>query len=185
MNLVVYDRNPGEGFMQRFLALSWALGCWIQKALGRVDAYYGAESWTDALAWLETHAGPFTSIQYWGHGQPGMVGMAGKGMPNGFFSTLKPKLLPETLIWFRCCLVFQGEAGHKFSQKQANALGCRIAGHTVVIGPWQGGLHTRGPNEAPSWDVTEGEKPPALPPHLFPVFSNTIFCLRTTVPKGW
>lgn len=185
MRLTVYDKRPGEGLGQWFLMASWAVGCWLQKRLGLVDAYYGAESWMDAAKWLQSHEGPIESIQYWGHGSPGAVWMAGKVMPSTFFEPVKRKLNPESTVWFRCCSVFQGEAGHRFAKKLADSLGCVIAGHTVVIGPWQGGLHTIKPFSEPSWPASEHEEPGPLPAHLFPVFPNTIFCLRTRIPEGW
>lgn len=185
MRLTIYDKNPGQGLGQRLLKTSWAIGCWIQKALGQVDEYYGAESWLDAGRWLQKHDGPFESVQYWGHGSPGVVWLGERPMPENFFEPVKPKLLPGSTVWFRCCSVFCGTWGQQFSKKLADSLGCTIAGHTVVIGPWQGGLHTRKPNTPPSWPATEREPGEGLPVYLFPVFRNTIFCLRTRIPEGW
>jgi len=185
MRVTIYDRNPGAGLGQWFLKASWAVGCWLQKRLGLVDDYYGAASWLEAAEWLRQHEGPFQSIQYWGHGSPGLVWLAGKSMPEAFFAPVKPKLTADSTIWFRCCSVFCGAWGQEFSRMLADSLGCVIAGHTVTIGPWQGGLHTRKPFTSPSWPATEREPGTGIPVHLLPVFPNTIFCLTTTIPEGW
>ena len=186
MKVTVYDRNPGEGLGQWFLKASWAVGCWLQKLLGQVDDYYGAESWLDALKWLASHGETLESVQYWGHGSPGAVWLAGKSMSVNAVATLKPHLTVESLVWFRTCSTFQGPYGHEFSRKVADTLGCTVAGHTRIIGLFQGGLHTRRPQEAPEWPASEGE----LPPHWIPAplrwwGSNTIICLRTRIPEGW
>lgn len=186
MRVTIYDKNPGVGFSQWFLKVSWAVGCWFQKLFGAVDAFYGAKDWEDAKAWLLSQKEPLTVIQYWGHGSPGAVWLAQKLVPISEWLLLKPVVdPPKTLLWFRACSVFQGLAGHIFSQKLADGLGCTVAGHTRIIGPFQGGLHTRKPNTEPSWPVDEGTIKPKWPDHLKWWSPNTIFCLRTKIPEGW
>ena len=186
MRVTVYDKKPGAGFSQWFLSFSWAAGCWLQKLFGKVDAYYGASSWAEALVWLAGRPGTLTSIQYWGHGSPGTTYLAGQTLPiNKFITILKPKISPTSVLWWRTCSSFQGAQGHVFSRRLADELGCIVAGHTRNIGPVQGGLHTRKPMTSPSWPVTEGELPKSwLPDHLR-WGSNSIFCLTTKILDGW
>lgn len=184
MRITVYDKNPGEGFGQKFLATSWLVGCWIQKLFGQVDAYYGATSWDDAVTWMQKQ-GKLDSIQYWGHGSPGTVWLAGKQMPVGILGALKSQVNLSTIVWFRTCSTFQGGPGDRFSGSLANQLGCTIAGHTRVIGPLQGGLHTRKPNTLMTWPITEGELPPGLIPVYWRWGNHTVTCLATKIPQGW
>ena len=185
MRVTVYDKNPGKGFSQWFLKLTWFVGCFVQKLFGKVDDYYGAESWEDALSWLKSREGEFTSIQYWGHGSPGHVWLAGSYVTTTALVTLKTKVTPSTVLWFRTCSTFQGQAGHVFSQRLADGLGCVVAGHTRVIGPLQGGLHTRKPNTPPSWPVEEGEFPKSWWPSYLRWGNNTVTCFATKIPEGW
>lgn len=188
MRVTIYDTKPGAGLAQSFLKLSWAVGCWLQKLFGQVDAYYGAESWDAAVSWLEAQPGPLTSVQYWGHGSPGAVWLAQKMMPPGALLPIKSKLAPGAVIWFRCCSVFQGKRGFDFAKVFSDGMGCTIAAHTYVIGLWQSGLHTHKPGAHISWPVDEGIKPlkaPWWPEFLRPWLPNTVFCLRTRIPEGW
>lgn len=186
MRVTVYDRNPGKGFFQWFLKTSWVVGCWIQKLFGAVDAVYGASSWEDALRWLKDRHDPLTHIQFWGHGSPGTLWNGGIPTHEETFLVLKPMLVPETVLWFRACSVFQGQRGHDFSKRLADGLGCTIAGHTRVIGVFQGGLHTRKPHTEPSWPVTEGELRPEWLNRLGLRWgNNTVICLATKVPADW
>ena len=185
MRVTIYDRNPGEGLGQKFLALSWAVGCWFQKLVGAVDAYHGATSWDDAWAWLQKQPGKFESIQYWGHGSPGDVWLAGNNPSPARFTVLAPRVTPTTVIWFRTCSTFQGRRGHQFSGMLSEILGCVVAGHTRIIGVLQGGLHTRQLGRPATWPVTEGEFPKSWWPPYLRWGSNTITCLATKIPKGW
>lgn len=183
MRVTIYDKNPGSGFMQWCLSLSWAIGCWFQKLVGSVDDYYGATSWADAKAWLMKQPAPLAMIQYWGHGSPGTIWLAQQRVTTYDWQQLKPLLTPDSLLWFRVCSSFQGLAGQNFSWVLANDLNCTVAGHTRVIGLWQGGLYTRKPKSMPSWDVREGVGSKA--DHFKFWNKHTIFCLRTSIPKGW
>ena len=49
---------------------------WLLLVFHRVDAVYGATSWSDALSWLgysTTLQLPWTLVQVWCHGRPGQV----------------------------------------------------------------------------------------------------------------
>ena len=185
MRVTVYDKNPGTGFMQWCLKLSWAFGCWFQKLVGAVDDYYGAASWADAKQWLLSRSRPLTVIQYWGHGSPGHVWLAQKLVPTAEWLTLKEAVAPDSLLWFRACSVFRAYQGTNFSKELADGLNCTIAGHTRVIGPFQGGLYTRKPSQPPSWSILEGTTQGKWPDHLKWWNKHTIFCLRTSIPDGW
>ena len=185
MRVTVYDSTPGVGFQQWCLKVSWFLGCWFQKLFDKVDAYYGATSWTDALTWLMGVRGTFTSIQYWGHGGPGVVWLAQRMCTPYTFTVLRTKVTSTTVVWFRTCSTFQGARGYSFALTVCSLLGCVIAGHTRVIGLLQGGLHTQAPDTAPSWPLDEGEFPKSWWPASLHWGSNTVTCLATKIPKGW
>lgn len=185
MKVTVYDKNPGPGFDQWWLKTFWLIGCWLQKLFGKVDAYYGASSWADALTWLANQKAPLTSIQYWGHGSPGQVWLAQMAMPMGAWTAVAHSVRPDTVIWFRTCSTFQGKAGFDFSKKLSDMMNCTVAGHTRVIGPLQGGLHTRKPRTDPSWPITEAEFPKSWWPSFWRWGNNTVTCLATKIPAGW
>jgi len=186
MRVAIYDKNPGAGAAQWGLKLSWAIGCFLHKLFGKLDAYYGAESWDDAFSWLEQRPGLLTSIQYWGHGSPGTVWLAGKSVDRAYFKKLVGKIPPNGVLWFRTCSTFQGQAGYDISKYLTTLLNCTVAAHTRIIGVLQGGLHTRAPNQEPSWPLTEGEFPKSFWAGLgLKIGNNTILCLRASIPKGW
>lgn len=186
MRVAVYDKNPGPGFSQWFLALTWRIGCFLHKLFGKLDAYYGATSWNDAFAWLERQPAPLVSVQYWGHGSPGNVWLAGKFVERSSFKRLAGKISPDGVLWFRTCSTFQGIAGHSFSAYLTQILNCTVAGHTRIIGVLQSGLHTRKPGEEPRWAVTEANEGwPIFVQAGWQLGTNTIFCLRATIPEGW
>jgi hypothetical protein len=165
--------------------LSWAIGCRLQKLLGQVDLYHGIENWDETAKWINGLDGPIDSIQFWGHGSPGLVYITGKPFNDNIFRSLKKAVNPNTILWFRTCSTFQGYYGHYFSKNLSNALNCVVAGHTRIIGPLQGGLHTRSPNTGPSWPMDEGEFPKSKWPSWLRWGNNTVTCLATKIPKGW
>jgi len=190
---MVYDRNASAG---RFLVLIWRIGAWLYAALGRIDEWYGATSWSDALSWLASHrpTEPLEEIQFWGHGE---AGMARIGESELDVSMLHPthrdhralvgvrlRLKPETLWWFRTCSTYGSAEGHEFAHAFTDFLGCRTAGHTFIIGPLQSGLHSLSPGQKPGWPVDEGtrEGKPAWSKLGAP---NTITFLGGKVPKGY
>lgn len=184
MKVTLYDKNPGPGLMNKFLKLSWFVGCWFQKFIGAVDDYHGIESWDETKTWLAAR-GPLSEIQYWGHGSPGRIWLAESILPTSEWLALKPMLTPDSLLWFRACSTFQGNIGHRFSQKLADELNCTIGGHTRIIGIWQGGLYTRKPNTPASWSTDEGGEKSFLREDFKFWNKHTILFLRTSIPKGW
>jgi hypothetical protein len=185
MRVAVYDKNPGAGTSQWGLALSWRIGCFLHKLFGKLDDYYAASSWDEAIAWLLTQPKPLTSVQYWGHGSPATIWLAGVAAGADMWLKLKPKMTTASIVWFRVCSAFQGRPGQVFAKRLAHGLGCTIAAHTRIIGVFQGGLHTLKPGATPSWPDEEGELPGKLAKLGLRGGNNSIFCLRANVPEGW
>jgi hypothetical protein len=199
-------RAIAEGAAARSVGLSpvWWAGTWMHRLLRAADATLGARSWHEALAWAaqvaETRAQPIGSIQFWGHGTWGrmIVGQTqldqdalGFGQPLTMaIDRFRAHLVgPEALFWLRCCSAFGAQRGRAFATQLANRLGCRVVGHTHVIGFWQSGTHSLRVGEAPSWDAREGLQlegarvlgalgsSPAAP--------RTMTCLSVDLPPGW
>lgn len=203
LRLMVYDATwAGRPWVQAGLTLSWVAGGALYRALGRLDAVFGATSWHDALAWLCSvePRRPIGEIQYWGHGRFGRAFVARApldvaaltpGHPlHEDLSALRARLTgPGALWWFRTCETFGREAGHRFASSWTRFFGCRAAGHTYVIGPLQSGLHSLGPDDTPTWSVREGlpegEENPASALMSHAGAPNTITCLHGAVPAGW
>lgn len=199
LRLVVFDKTQTQ---PPFLTQSWQVGSAIGRLRGHIDAVYAAESWRDALQWLGEveHDREIAEVQYWGHGKWGRAYvdndiLDGAALHEGHalepgLAQLRERLSANARWWFRCCEVFGARRGHEFAQRFADYLGCTIAGHTYIIGPWQSGLHTLEPGTKPGWSDEEGllEGTAAAPqkarwsrfwhPH-------TINCLRLDVPRGW
>jgi len=166
--LLVYDATsrPGQGLLRS----SWATGARIYRALGRIDGFYGAESWEDALRWLSVAGAdrPISEVQFWGHGHWGEVLIGDERLNAASFDrghrlrplldAFKKRLLDRgaSLVWLRTCESFGADAGQAFAARLANELDARVAGHTYVIGALQSGLHGLRPGEVPRWRATEG-----------------------------
>lgn len=168
LKLLVYDGTAKQG--ERPLRASWAAGARLYRALGRVDAYVGAQSWTDALAWCLRQPGdePIEELQFWGHGKWGEARIAEDRLGISSFDAdhphapllhaLRARLLPRggSLVWFRTCETFGARPGHRFAERLTRELDVRAAGHTFVIGALQSGLHGLRPGEVPTWSDEEG-----------------------------
>lgn len=94
---------------------------------------------------------------------------------------------PDALFWLRCCSAF-GHTGRSFAQDLAARLGCKVAGHTHIIGFWQSGTHSLRPGEAPGWDPREGVRfqGRAATAALWSSVDapNTLSCLSMGLPEG-
>lgn len=188
MRVTIYDKTPGSGFLQKMLMYSWLVGCWLQKLFGKVDDYHGVSSIEEMETWLHSKNTTFSSIQYWGHGSPGVVWISRRPHFDSHWDWLAPMLTTDSVVWFRVCSLFQGLRGEAFSRLLANTLSCTIAGHTRTIGLWQGGLYTRTPNSSVSWSLSEGtenRKWKFLRDDFRFWNRHTVFCLTTKIPKGW
>lgn len=204
LRLMVYDRTCGGLWGLPGLTFSWRLGSVLYGALGRLDAWKGAATWPEALDWLleRSRDTPIQEIQYWGHGNWGRVlidrvSLDVRALASGHplherLAAVRERLVPGggALWWFRTCETFGTARGQAFAKAWTRFFGCRAAGHTYVIGPWQSGLHSLGPGEEPNWSVEEGVPAKAregLRRALWsgPRAPNTIHCLQGQIPPGF
>jgi hypothetical protein len=166
---MVFDRTCTRSSLGPGLSHAWAAGGHLYRALGRLDAWSGAASWDEALAFLATARAPapVAAVQIWAHGQWGGARMHDDLLDAAAFHprhrlhapllALRARLAgPDALVWFRTCETFATQAGHRFARGLAELLGCRVAGHTHVIGIVQSGLHVVAPGEEPAWSPEEG-----------------------------
>jgi len=205
LRLVIFDRTCAGprvwGAPTPGLTTSWEVGARLYASLGRLDASFGAATWREALDWLCAHepSRPIAEIQFWGHGRWGEVLIARDPLDVGALSSTSPhhaalsalraRLVgPGALWWFRTCETFGKARGHAFARAWTRFFRCRAAGHTYVIGPWQSGLHSLGPDDEPRWPIDEGVRPddPEAKTALWstPFAPNTITCLAGRVPRG-
>lgn len=201
LRLVVYDATQRDR-KPRGLGLSWQYGTQLYRALGRVDAAFGARDFREALAWLAGYRGaqPVAELQFWGHGKWGAIFVDRDVLdrsvlqPNhrlhAAFQGFRERLLPNALLWFRTCETLGAVPGQDFAQSLGDATGARVAGHTFVIGFLQSGLHCLQPGDRPSWPSNEGlaKGHPAAPEQALPSAPdapNTITCLHGNIPEGF
>lgn len=204
LRLMVYDRTCAGRWGLPGLTASWRVGSVLYRALGRLDDWRGVASWPEALDWLLARSVEqrIAEIQYWGHGTWGRAlvdhesldvqALAPRHPWRARLDALRERLVPggEALWWFRTCETFGTARGHAFARAWTRFFGCRAAGHTYVIGPWQSGLHSLAPGEEPSWPVKEGlppgEEAGARTARMSgPREPNTITCLHGQVPPGF
>ncbi len=169
---MVYDRTCTGRRHRPGLSHAWASGQLLYRALRRIDHAIGVSSWDDALRWLGTVGGdtPIAEIQYWGHGKWGLARVDSQRFDADSLQAghrwapaldrIADRLLPEarSQIWFRTCETLGCVPGQEFAQRFSERMGCRVAGHTFIIGHWQSGLHTLMPGQTPHWSVNEGLK---------------------------
>lgn len=213
LRVMVYDKTCTTTPLQVFrgkprrlrvgLSHSWVLGGWLYGRLGRLDRCAGFSDWASALAWLgeierERSIG---EIQFWGHGRWGQLLIDGQPLERSAvepghthhkaLSAVRERLSgADALWWFRTCETFGAERGHDFARAWTDFMGCRAAGHTYVIGPWQSGLHALEPGAVPHWSTQEGLEQgrpdaPVKAQTSGPRQPNTIHCLQGRVPHGW
>ncbi|HEX2873831.1 MAG TPA: DUF4347 domain-containing protein [Polyangiaceae bacterium] len=201
LRLVIFDATQRQR-RPKALGLSWQYGTLLYRALGRVDAAYGATNFADALAWLARHdaSRSIGEIQFWGHGKWGRIFIANESLDRGVltaghphhtaFQAVRERLVPDSLLWFRTCETLGAHAGQDFAAALGDATGARVAGHTYVIGFFQSGLHCLRPGTAPHWSPSEGlsrgnaEAPEAALTST-PSAPNTITCLAGEIPDGF
>jgi hypothetical protein len=199
---MVFDRTCVGG-----LGLShiWAAGGWLYGRLDRLDRVFAATSWAEALEWLATcrPERPVAEIQIWGHGKWGRALIGTDGLDSSslgddhphrpLLEAIRARLLPargQALWWFRCCETFGALEGLRFARAWADFLGCRVAGHTYIIGFHQSGLHSLLPGASPTWPAMEGLRrgTPDTPEEALPSrpwAPNTITCLHGQIPAGF
>lgn len=201
LKLMIYDRTcTRSGRLPIGLTHSWVAGALLYRAAGNLDAWSGASSWAEALAWLGRGVDPIDEIQFWGHGNWGLARIAGDtlnadalkpGHPHhGALERIRDRMAPTSQWWFRTCDTLGSDRGHDFARRWTDFFGQPIAGFTHIIGPWQSGLHRLHPGATPHWDASEGiaEGSAAAPRRSTwskPGMVNTISCLHSHVPEGW
>jgi hypothetical protein len=200
LRLVVYDATGhGRAAVQPLLTRSWRVGVELYRRYPpglRADASFGATSWTDAVAWLASvePGESIDEIQYWGHGLPGRLFIARDVLTADQLQSspladdwraVAARLSPSSLVWWRTCSAFAGQAGHALASTMAAFFNCRVAGHTYVIGPLQSGLHSVTSSQPPMWSLTEGFGADGSSLTSTPWAPNTITCLHGAVPFAW
>ena len=200
VRLIVYDRTC-VGRVGG-LSTAWSGGSRLYRWLGRIDASFGATTWTEALAWIEASSRerPIAEIQFWGHGKWGCALVADDVLDaralredsplHSPLRAIRERLAPNALWWFRTCETFGADRGVDFAKGWTDFLGARAAGHTYVIGVWQSGLHGLAPGHAPDWSPSEGlaEGSAANPKRArmsLPGEERTITCFEGAVPANW
>lgn len=198
--LLIYDRTCTGARLRPGLTHSWVAGWWLYRGLGRLDASLGVYSWFEALNWLAQQPGPIHEIQYWGHGKWGELYVEQDCLdleslsPDSSYApaldAIASKLLPTSLLWLRTCETFGAHKGQAFAAALSQRMGCRVAGHTYIIGPWQSGLHSLLPGQAPYWPPDEGLALGTPDDPIKALWSerrapNTVHCLTGQIPAGF
>lgn len=204
LRLMIYDRTcRGRGPLLG-LSHAWWTGAVLYRGLGRLDAVRGVTCWDEALQFLAEYRPdePIAQVQYWGHGKWGAPRVCKQVLDvralcrdhplRPGLAALRRRLVPgpDALLWFRTCETLGARPGHAFARELADFLGCRVAGHTYIIGHVQSGLHSLAPGCEPDWPEDEGlAAGTAVAPQraLWSSLSapNTITCLHGTVPAGY
>ncbi len=200
LRLLVFDTTCRSAWAPG-LSTAWSLGARLYRGLGRLDVAFGARTWAEALEFLATFGAPapIDEVQFWGHGTFGCAWIAKDRLGiaelearayTAALDTLAGRLgAPhagrEPLVWLRTCESFGGRSGQAFARALSRRLGCRVAGHTHVIGVLQSGLVTLAPGSEPAWPESmglgpEGEAGPGLPSS--PGAPNTVHFLTGRVP---
>jgi hypothetical protein len=201
LRLVIYDATQ-RSRPPRTLGLSWQYGTRLYRALGRIDAAFGASSFAQAFAWLNRFepGRAIAELQFWGHGKWGSVFIDREPLDRELlrpshphhlaFAALRERLTENALLWFRTCETLGAQPGRDFAAALGDATGARVAGHTFVIGFYQSGLHCLPPGVAPHWSETEGlARGSATRPEVALTSTadapNTITCLTGRIPNGF
>jgi len=201
LRLVIYDATQ-RARPPRALGYSWQYGTHFYRALGRIDAAFGADSFAGAFASIIAHEPdrPIAELQFWGHGKWGRVFIDREPLGrellhpshrhHAAFQAVRERLTENALLWFRSCETLGARTGQDFAAALSDATGARVAGHTFVIGFYQSGLHCLRPGFAPHWSDTEGlARGSAFEPELAlnssPNAPNTITCLSGRIPEGY
>ncbi|NVB43067.1 hypothetical protein G6O69_34915 [Pseudenhygromyxa sp. WMMC2535] len=193
-----FTRVPGPG-----LSHSWAVGGALYSSLGRLDDWRGFDDWGSALRWLADYPDPrpIAEVQFWGHGKWGCArvdaerldlgSLRARHAHHGPLAAIRDRMAPsQSQWWFRTCETFGAAPGQRFAREFVGFMGCRAAGHTYIIGPWQSGLHTLAPGEAPRWSEDEGlvegtPEEPRLARWSARGEPNTVSFLTGKIPAGF
>jgi len=203
LRLLVYDATCKGSFPVPGLSSAWGTGARLYGALGRIDAARGVRNWQEALEFLALYGEgkPVREVQYWGHGTFGKIWIAKEALHRERLAdpAVAPRLEQlaarfalaregghEPLFWIRTCETMGGPSGQAFAKALTRTLGCRVAGHTHVIGVLQSGLVALRPGEEPAWPADmglgpRGEGGPGLP--SLPGEPRTVHFLTGRLPE--
>jgi len=202
---MIYDnttiKDGWNGFGNDGLAYTWFAGGKMYRWFRWVDEVKGVTSWDEALDWIleQGKDAKISQIQYWGHGSWGNVWIGKTPLSKSTLTKDTPLrdkwtevskvLTDDALIWFRTCSTFGNGKGHRFARAFTDFMDCKVAAHTHIIGPLQGGLHSLKPGQEIYWPEKEGvlkdengRETSAWTKWKTP---NTIVCLRGDLPKEW
>lgn len=198
---MIYDRTCTGSVWRPGLTHSWIAGAYLYGGLKRLDAWFGASSWEEALSFLATCGGSrkIREIQFWGHGNWGNAKIDGEKLSieslaashahAPLLGRVRDRLDDDALWWFRTCETFGTETGHRFAEAFADYTNARVAGHTYVIWCLQSGLHSIRPGVRPNWSPDEGlPVGDASPTHALwstPSSPNTVSFLTGRIPEGY
>ncbi|MCP4502339.1 MAG: DUF4347 domain-containing protein [Deltaproteobacteria bacterium] len=202
MRLMIYDDTCRGNDGSLGLTHSWILGGKLYQRRGLLDAFHGVRSWEEAFQWLLDVSGgeSISEIQFWGHGKWGSAYLQREILDEksllssharcSQLDALAQQLTENSMWWFRTCETFGAEKGHAFAEHFTERLGCRVAGHTYIIGPWQSGLHSLRPGQKADWSTEEGIKEgnPIAPQRALwsvPWAPHTLHCLQGHIPRNW
>ena len=182
----------------------WRAGTLLHRLAFAADASLAATSWSQALQWAAATSRErgrrIGSLQVWGHGGWGSMDIGKTSLDraalrpghalvapiDAFKAALEG---PESIFWLRCCSAFGHTTGQQFAEALAVRLGCRVAGHTHIIGVFQSGTHSLRPGAKATWDAGEGVKRSggnaisALT--SAPDAPNTVSCLALGLPEDY
>lgn len=188
MKLAIYDaaENSPVGW-------SWATGAKLYKAMGYFQHVVAAHSWDDGLRRVNdlTSRYRINEIQFWGHGSPGKVFVAGKwldvdGAHKIPLTRLGSSLEPNSFVWLRTCASFAGVPGRTLATELVSMLNARVAGSTFNIGfPWHSGQHSLRPNAVPAWPITEGLDVKGQPMGSAKKSPHTVPFAAMSLPDAW
>jgi Domain of unknown function (DUF4347) len=195
--------REGAAVLEPGLSPVWRAGTWLHRIARAADASLAATSWDEAIAWAagvaRDRGRPIASLQIWGHGSWGAMRLGASALDGAALlrgHALAPRIDelrahlegPEAIVWLRCCSAF-GHDGRRFAEDAADRLGCRVAGHTFVIGVFQSGTHSLRPGEKARWDDREGIRfdrgRPAGALMSAPGAPNTVSCLALGLPDAF
>lgn len=177
MKVLLVDKTDGV------LSLAWL--AWAHAMRLRGYRVIAATSWDDAIDRLPEG---ITELQVIGHGGPAMSFMGGKALTSKHLASLRKFLAPGALVWFRQCLVFWGKNGQAFARHVALELGCRVAGHTRIIGLvdnlrlFASGLYVAHPGGPTDWPMESGNPRDFKSSRKQP---RTIFASALKFPSEW
>lgn len=201
--ILVYDRTCVSPRTKLGLTTIWRSGAALYRGAGRIDDVYGVADWAEAARCIDDatkHQG-LEQIQYWGHGNFGLVRAGNDRLdersldsrsPARFFAVVRERMIPSprALVWFRTCEAFGAHVGQRFARLMADYLAVPVAGHTHIIDFWQSGLQGLMPGARPAWSPLEGvaegtAESPRKGAWSSPLAPRTIHALEGGVPWSW